>query len=397
MIDERLCELDATRVSSPYGKQKSQLVLELEIFLAALTPAGSLLTCHPRDIVRFLVWKDRKGQTKVHAAECPRLGSNSSHTCPCPTRLAAGTVDSTIGKLRAIFNNMGRAGDYDIRSGEGNPAAHFSVRQYLQSVQKEQSSCRVVSRQATPVFFDKFLKLVRHLRDQLVHPSTTPIYKYILARDLTFFALEFLTGQRASDLGRLKTVDIRLSRDQTHLLILQRVGKAVRGTAPRPVSIRALGNTEICPIANLQFYRQICIAMGIDLSTGFLFRTTTNRKAVSTSPFLAAAAQARLVTYLTSLGLYTNETVHGFRAGTAILLTLLGASKDDVAKHVGWCSSLMVNHYTRERRVPPKDDVWAKLDLSTSPGNDHPQAAVLGAEFQARSDLTDFEPFFTQP
>ena len=41
--------------------------------------------------------------------------------------LAAGTVNSLIGKLRSNFNALGRSGDWDDRSGFGNPALHLSV------------------------------------------------------------------------------------------------------------------------------------------------------------------------------------------------------------------------------------------------------------------------------
>ena len=34
-------------------------------------------------------------------------------SCPCPTRLAYGTVDSLTGKLRAVFNEFGRRGEWD--------------------------------------------------------------------------------------------------------------------------------------------------------------------------------------------------------------------------------------------------------------------------------------------
>ena len=41
---------------------------------------------------------DAAGKQELH------IGSYSSKTCSCPKRLAAGTVDSYIGKLRSIFN-----------------------------------------------------------------------------------------------------------------------------------------------------------------------------------------------------------------------------------------------------------------------------------------------------
>lgn len=394
-IDERIKELQSSRTSSQYGRQKSQLETELQTFLTALNPPKNSFSCEPRDVVRFLVWKDQKGKTRVHKGDCHFLGSNVKGRCGCPTRLSAGTVASNIGKLRSIFNSLDRSGDYDVRTGGGNPAAHFLVKQYQKSIQKEQSQARVSPNQASPLFFDKFSKIVHHLRDLLANPTTTAINKYIYARDLAFFTVEFFTGQRASDLGRLKTVDILQNPNGKSLLIHQRVGKSLRGGSTKPIPIRSSGNPAICPVDNLRFYRSMCQAMHINLRKGFLFRTTTRHSAVSCSPFLASAAQARLVTYLTSLDLYKNETIHGFRGGTAILLTLLGATKDEIAGHIGWCSTNMVDHYTQVEKVLAAGDTSYKLGVSTVPEAGHILAEELGTEFRKRNNLVGFEPFFT--
>ncbi|EDO49265.1 predicted protein, partial [Nematostella vectensis] len=93
---------------SSYDKQKSQLEKELCNFLSSLDPPKSILSCIPQDIVRFLVWKDRKGKTKVHRDGCSPSTSRTKNTCSCPTRLASGTVDSIIGKLRTILKSAGR-------------------------------------------------------------------------------------------------------------------------------------------------------------------------------------------------------------------------------------------------------------------------------------------------
>ena len=69
-----------------------------------------------------------------------------------------GNVASTIGKLRAISNSVGRTGDWSGLS-PGNPAAHPSVKKYLVSISEEQAKARVSPRQAVPFFFDKFTKL----------------------------------------------------------------------------------------------------------------------------------------------------------------------------------------------------------------------------------------------
>ena len=104
-INNRLQSIQALRASKPYEKQKSALQKELENFLFSLPLSKSLSSAAPQDIVRFLIYKDRKGKTKVHNSTCPLFRSHTKERCQCPARLAAGTVDSLIGKLHSIFNN----------------------------------------------------------------------------------------------------------------------------------------------------------------------------------------------------------------------------------------------------------------------------------------------------
>ena len=86
--------------------------------------------------------------------------------------------------------------------------------------------------------------------------------------------------------------------------------------------------------------------MNVDLSAGFLFRPTSKKGGILNGPLLASTVQARLVKYLSFLGINESESVHGFRAGNSILQRLLGMSKEEVARHIGWKSTALVDYYT---------------------------------------------------
>ena len=92
-------------------KQKSALECELVNFLFHLSTPKTLASALPEDVIAFLVWKDHGGKTRVHLRGCLNLSSQSTSmsSCECPKRLAFGTVDALIGKLRAIFADHGRA------------------------------------------------------------------------------------------------------------------------------------------------------------------------------------------------------------------------------------------------------------------------------------------------
>ena len=116
--------------------------------------------------------------------------------------MAAGSVDSLIGRLRAVFNNLGRLNN-------SNPVAHPLVKDYLKFVRQEQAGLAITPVQAVPLFFDKFRRLIAFLRGLLLsHAPLSRSGKYILVRDATFFVVDFFTGDRASDLGRLQSCNI---------------------------------------------------------------------------------------------------------------------------------------------------------------------------------------------
>ena len=106
-----------------YGKQKTALEKELSVFLAENDPPKDIMCATPEDVINFLIWKDT-------------LGDKRKVSCACPRRLAYTTVDTLIGKLRSIFNQLGRNYNEATLPGYGNPAADISVKKYLAAARR---------------------------------------------------------------------------------------------------------------------------------------------------------------------------------------------------------------------------------------------------------------------
>ena len=135
------------------SRQKSALERELLDFLASLSPQRDISSCTSEEIVKFLISKDKSGKTVLHGRSCSEV------PCNCPTRLAAGSVDSLLGKLRAIFNNLDR-------------------------LHEEQAGKAILPSQAVPLFFVKFSKLITFLRRSIeAGANLSVVDKYILAPD----------------------------------------------------------------------------------------------------------------------------------------------------------------------------------------------------------------------
>ena len=155
VIQERFQEYKSSFERRPYERQKSALEQQLSTFLASVSPPKTISSCTVDDVIKFLIYKDSSGRTVVHVPTC------SGGDCACPRCLAAGTVDSLLGKLRSIFNKLGRI-DHT------NPIAHPRIKEYLNFVRVEQAGMAISPSQAVPLFFVKFQNLIAHLRGKLL-------------------------------------------------------------------------------------------------------------------------------------------------------------------------------------------------------------------------------------
>ncbi|KAL9985691.1 hypothetical protein ACROYT_G008124 [Oculina patagonica] len=152
------------------------------------------------------------GKTKVHLDSCPAFGTKNPLKCACPTRLAFGTVDSLIGKLRAIFAALGHGSDDSGLPGYGNPAASRVVKDYLTSVREEQLQARISPSQAELFFLTDVVAVAEHICSRLKNLTPTKaklqLYKAAILPHLIFCHLVWHFC-RASDTRRLERIQKR--------------------------------------------------------------------------------------------------------------------------------------------------------------------------------------------
>ena len=204
-----------------------------------------------------------------------------------------------------------------------------------------------------------------------------------MSRDLAFFCLDFYSGDRASDLGRVFTKEVLLLPGKQGLLFHHKFGKTLRGKDSNIFAVKKCPHDSIvCPAVNLTTY------VKIKLREGFLFRATDPKGRVSTKPFLGSTVANRLRLHLTTLKIHEGETMHSFRSGCSITLSLLGASDDQVARHVGWKSVQTAQYYSQVPKVMELSLPASLLAQGSVKGRDNiSPAESLGAEFRARNNL----------
>ena len=83
-IDQRLRQLLDFDRATNYAKQKDSLRKEFEAFLASPPSHITFATVTPRDICRFLVFKDKNGKTQIHRNGCKYIGQAGRYICGCP-------------------------------------------------------------------------------------------------------------------------------------------------------------------------------------------------------------------------------------------------------------------------------------------------------------------------
>ena len=283
-IDARLQQLTQTANTSSYSKQKSSLRVEFETLLASLPNTKSIYSASPEDVSRFLIWKDRHGKRVVHVAECVNAPNQDASDCACPKRLAFKTVDSYIGKLRAIFNEAGRSGEWNSMLGFGNPAASSPVQGYLKAVSEEQLRAHIVPKQAVPFFLPKLLLLARLWDRKMADPAVSPSALFILARDQAFFKTLFFSADRGSDLGYVKTAEIMRFPKDDGFLFNHVWGKTLRDGACNVFGIRRHSNPQLCPVKAIETYVAVASELPITLSNGYLFRPTNHQGHIVNKP-----------------------------------------------------------------------------------------------------------------
>ena len=374
-INNRLSQLAKNKLSKLYEKHKSSLHRELLSVLASLPTPKTLHSATPGDILKFLVWKDKAGKTKV------------PYGASCPKRLAAGTVDSMIGKLRAIFTDAGLGGEWDDRLGIGNPVSHPSIKQYLKSVKEEQAKARSRPKKAIPIFLGKLEKIAVYIFAQLSAPRVLPINLYTFSRDLCFFILDFFSGDRSADLGRIMLKEALFFPDKSGILFRQTFGKTLRGDGENAFAVRRCENNILCPVKNFVRYLSLCRLMGLDLQSGFLFRTTCGNS-VTEQPFVGSAVYNRLKLYLQKINADEGETPHSSRAGCSIILSLLGVHKEDISRHVGWANTRMVDSYNDLRDTLKPSSSAATLASCVS----NKLTGRVQDNYKAHVDISAFKP-----
>ncbi|KAI8487935.1 hypothetical protein Bbelb_343830 [Branchiostoma belcheri] len=227
------------------------------------------------------------------------------------------------------------------------------VKQYLKVMREEQANALVQPTQAQPVFFSKLERVCRHITSKMKNPTVKETFLFALARDQAFFKILFFAADRASDLGRCKAEELAWLPGEAGIRFNHTFGKTLRDGSANAFPVLAGKNNSTCPVQGLRVYIRVAQALKIRLNKGYLFRTVDKSHRVMNEPFLYDAAQSRFKMYLSEMGEYEGDTLHGVRTASAITMALGGADSSSLMTHVGvgWRNKSTAERYLRLDRV----------------------------------------------
>lgn len=345
-VEHRLASLKNRTDSRKSSQKRSSLCKQLTEFLQIMQEPRSLTTCQPADILRFLAAKDESGvgKTQVHHLECPDLGSKRPESCGCPMRLSVDYVRHLVSDIKNILSKYGRGFSWDTISTTGNPAAAPEVNLYIAAVKEEQAEAHVVTKQAKPMNMQKLVSLIQYLSRELRSNLLSPRDTFLFLRDRAFFLAQFLSGERGGDLSKLLIQQIFHSPNNEALILRQTFGKT---RSEKHCVLKQSSEPGLCPVTAIDAYIRQASSMGIDMSSGFLFRKTLKNGNVINLPLPQSAINQRLVLHLTTIGRFDGESTHSLRSGCAVALRASNHAADEAATHIGWRSQSCWQHYSR--------------------------------------------------
>ena len=324
---------------------------------------ATLAGCTPDDVVRWLISKDETGTTVVHAPSCP-LWSHASTPrsrppCPCPSRAAAGSIQTLSGYIQAVFRDAGFDGPFNASTQTGNPANSPQVHNFVKFIGREQAASGSKPLQSAVISLDLFALLTNYCRHQLSssHEPLSALQACKLARLLLFVTLCWASGLRARDVLRILSHQLSPALDGApgDLQLLVTVTKCSHDPGGcRFISLTADSGCASVPAA-LALYRSASSALMLPPVIGYLFAPfiASSPGSVAYSWSDGAISKATLESHfkaiLADLGMPSlHITLHSFHGSSSVHDYLSSVPVSDTLRRIGWTFDTWA-HYTLNR------------------------------------------------
>lgn len=359
--------------SKTHAQSKCKELASLGRFLlgrqSILLRRSSVFQAIPGDIVDFLVFRDLSGdgRTTVHVHSCVERPHSG---CGCPVRLSAESFRGIASKLKTGFQELGLRAAWNAITGEGNPADSGIVELAVKTFREEQAKAgvSVMSARRRALLPQKLELLMKNLeakasvafqvavenRARFSEPIKLAPFLRIL-QDSAWFAIQFRSLNRGSELSNLRVGGTVFGPNKCCVGFQFSFSKVMRDGSSHEFGVSARENDITCPVLN--FTRYVTASKSFfqwdwESHVGaFVFDSFSKNGVRSGNPVSAGAMAQRFKAYLVefemndSASLGVLESLHGLRAGGALVLALEGKSLADIMSQGFWKSPQTAIHY----------------------------------------------------
>ena len=208
-----------------------------------------------------------------------------------------------------------------------------------------------MQRKAEPFFLQDLVFLSSEITKRMNIHVCSSTQLFVLTRDQAFFKVQFFGGDRAGDLGQMKTKEIPYFPEKKALLFNNTLTKSLRDGTSNVFALKRHADPSVCPVTAVEVYISLCDLLKISIRQGFLFRPLNPSGEILLSRPRLRRGSRRI--YVRQIPAFANRnvTLHGLRSGCAISLAIAGAKLDAIMDHVGWKSSSIARHYIKLNQV----------------------------------------------
>ena len=355
----------------------------LRRFIAHITDMDvDLIDVNPMHVMSYLMSLDANAREVLHTLECTSKATKkrSLATCGCPPRAKAGSIDTNNGWLSACFNELGKTGEYDPRTGAGNPCHSQTVRSFVAAIGKEQTRLGVFPHQAPAFNLDIFDSMLLHClaQAQLARSQLDIAAEFAHLQNALLFSLLYNTYNRGVNIVELQWDQLQLlpgvNGGVDTLLVSCGMTKTTgtRGTR-HLIAIAADGVATLGAYSTVALYTRYLDMtehhlLDYGARTGCIFRKDIRRGTVHMP---TVTLQAALTATASALGLARwHITIHSFRASGAIAAIFAGMPTEVVMYRAGWAGKDMLHYYTYMRQILTLEELGAVEQLQADTADD---------------------------
>lgn len=355
----RFRELMLTSKSVATEKHHKRTLTNFTDFLAAIGKQPT--NANPYNCMAFLMSKDKGARELLHNPTCSQKNTSNKKnpTCGCPLRAKSTSVDTTIGWLTAVLNDLGLTGEYDARNGSGNPCKSSVVRAYNKTTALEQNRLGEFPHQA-PVFdVAIFNRMLAYCLSKASASSTLADRADELKWLQTAFMFSLLyntinRGNNIVDLtwDQLEVTSLPNGDDVLHVRCdpSKTTGpRGVRHAVALPAGTTTLGDFHPITLFKLMVNLTNSDDLEYGARKGYVFR---KHPTDFSSHLTTQTLYSRLTEVSFALGIsHWRITIHSFRASGAIAAIFAGESPQVIMYKAGWSNQEMMHYYTYLRQI----------------------------------------------